>query len=158
MVKRVVRPRLGSTLGFSQPLSGFLAFPSFAALFRAATVPGILPSELSPHRDCAPLSRAPGSPAVIHQHAEVHCSFALSPPVSSTPTLSRSCQTPRGGYELPFHEPKFASRLSWAPSSRITPFCQLHLLRSFNPPCESVRNQPELPRSGGRYSLGFTPL
>jgi hypothetical protein len=35
---------LGSALRLSQPLSGFLADPSFAALFRAATVRGILPS------------------------------------------------------------------------------------------------------------------
>ena len=133
-MRRVVRPRLGSALGLSQPLSGFLAVPSFAAVFRAATVPGILPSELSPHRDRVPLSRSLCSPAVIHQHATVHCLSALSPPVSSTPTLSRSCLTPRGGYELPFHGPRPTSRLLWAPSSRITAFCQLHLLRSFDPP------------------------
>jgi len=132
-VRRVVRPRLGSALGFSQPLSGFPAVPSFAAMFRAATVPGILPSESSPHRDRVPLSRPLCSPAVIHQHAAVHCPSALSPPISSTPTLSRSCLTPSGGYELPFHGPRPTSRLLWAPSSRITTFCQLHLLRSVDP-------------------------
>ena len=69
MVKRVVRPRLGSALGFSQPLSGFLAVPSFAALFRAATVPGILPSERSPHRDQRTPLEAACSLAVIHRRA-----------------------------------------------------------------------------------------
>jgi hypothetical protein len=103
-------------------------------VFRAATVPGILPSELSPHRDRVPLSRSLCSPAVIHQHAAVHCLCALSPPISSTPTLSRSRLTPSGGYERPFHGPRPTSRLLWAPSSRITTFCQLHLLRSFDPP------------------------
>jgi len=49
--------RLGSALRFSQPLSGFLASSSFAALFHAATVRGVLPSESSPHRDRVPLSR-----------------------------------------------------------------------------------------------------
>jgi hypothetical protein len=144
-VRRVVRPRLGSALGFSQPLSGFLAVPSFAAMFRAATVPGILPSELSPRRDRVPLSRPPCSPAVIHQHAIVHRLCALSPPVSSTPTLTRSCLSPRDGYELPFHGPRPASRLLWAPSSRITTFCQLHLLRSFPPPTSPFSTSPGCP-------------
>jgi hypothetical protein len=93
-MRRAVRPRLGSALGFSQPLSGFLARLSFAALFRAATVPGILPSERSPHRDRAPLSRPLGSPAVIHRRARVYRSCALSPLVSPTPTLSRSRLAP----------------------------------------------------------------
>jgi hypothetical protein len=58
LVERVVHARPGSALRLSQPLSGFLATPSFAALFHAATVPGISPSECSPHRNRAPL---PGS-------------------------------------------------------------------------------------------------
>jgi hypothetical protein len=86
-MKRVVRPRLGSALGFSQPPSGFLARPSFAALFRAATVPGILPLEHSPCKDRAPLSRPLCFPAVIHPRAEPYCPSALSPPVSPTPAL-----------------------------------------------------------------------
>jgi len=48
---------LGSTLRLSQPLSGFLACSSFTALFRAATVRGVLLSEVSPHKNRAPLSR-----------------------------------------------------------------------------------------------------
>jgi len=69
-MKRVVRPHFGSALGFSQPLSGFLTHPSFAALFRAATIPGIPPLEPSPREDRAPLSRPLCSLAVIHQRAE----------------------------------------------------------------------------------------
>jgi len=38
----------GSALRFFEPLSGFLADPSFVALFHATTVPGIPPSETSP--------------------------------------------------------------------------------------------------------------
>jgi len=94
MVRRAVRSRLGSALGLSQPLSGFLAHPNSAALFRAAAVPGILPSELSPRRDRAPLSRPLGSLAVIHRRAWVYRSCALSPLVSPTPTLSRSRLAP----------------------------------------------------------------
>jgi len=52
-----VTPRPGSAPRLSQPLSGFLADPKFAALFHAAAVRGYLPSELSPRRDRAPLSR-----------------------------------------------------------------------------------------------------
>jgi len=93
-MRRAVTSRPGSARRLSQPLSGFLANPSFAALFHAATVPGILPSECSPRRDRAPLSRPLGSPAVIHQPAGVHCPSALSPLVSPTPTLSRGRLTP----------------------------------------------------------------
>jgi hypothetical protein len=50
-------PHPGSALRFSQPLSGFLASSSSTALFRAAAVPGRLPSERSPRKDRAPLSR-----------------------------------------------------------------------------------------------------
>ena len=44
----VVQPHLGSAHRFSQPLSGFLAHPGFAALFRAAAVPGIPPFRAFP--------------------------------------------------------------------------------------------------------------
>jgi hypothetical protein len=51
-----IRPsRCGSALRFSRPLSGFLAGPGSAALFRAAAARGVLPSE-----HCSSLgSRAP---------------------------------------------------------------------------------------------------
>jgi hypothetical protein len=72
-MERVVHAHPGSALRLSQPLSGFLATPSFAALFHAATVPRIFPSESSPHRNRAPL---PGSlvlpygypPSVLRRH------------------------------------------------------------------------------------------
>jgi hypothetical protein len=82
---------------------------------------------------------------------------ALSPPLSSTPTLSRSCLTPRGGYELPFHEPRPASRLLWAPSSRITPFCQLRLLRSFDPSANPFSASSGCPVLAADALLGFFP-
>jgi hypothetical protein len=68
-VRRAVHSRFGSALRFSQPLSGFLADPSFAALFHAATVPWILPSEFFPRKDRVPLSRPLCFPAVIHRRA-----------------------------------------------------------------------------------------
>jgi len=52
------KPTPGSALRFFQPPSGFPADPSFAALFHAATVPGVPLSECSPRRKLYPLSRA----------------------------------------------------------------------------------------------------
>jgi hypothetical protein len=49
--RRVVQPRLGSAHRFSQPLSGFLAHLGFAALFHAATVPGIPPFRAFPSQE-----------------------------------------------------------------------------------------------------------
>jgi len=60
-------PHLGSALRFSQPLSGFLASSSFVALFHATAVPGIPPSESSPRKNRAPLSRPLCSHVVIHR-------------------------------------------------------------------------------------------
>ena len=64
----------GSALRFSQPLSGFLASSSSTALFRAATVPGLPPSEPSPREDRVPLSRL------------------LAPPRSSTGVRERTAR------------------------------------------------------------------
>jgi hypothetical protein len=50
-------------------------------------------------------------------------------------------------YELPFHEPKSASRSSWAPFNRTVSFRQLRLLRSVYPLCKSVHDHAELPRN-----------
>jgi len=74
----------GSALRFSQPLSGFLAHPSFAALFHAAAIPGIRPSELSPRRNRAPLS---GSLAPLQSSTAClgRAARTLSPAVSPTP-------------------------------------------------------------------------
>jgi hypothetical protein len=62
-------------------------------------------------------------------------SWTLSPPVSPTPTLSRSCLVPPDDYGLPFHAPKHASRSPWtqatelARSASFTHFEALILLR-----------------------------
>jgi hypothetical protein len=70
----------------------------------------------------------------------------LSPPLSPTPTPSRSCLVSCADYGLPFHAPKHASRLSWVQTTELvrsasfTHFEALILLR--------VRShQPELPRT-----------
>jgi hypothetical protein len=71
----------GSALGLSQPLSGFLASPSCAALFHAAAAHGLFPSESSPHKGRAPLSR-PLAPLQLSTDFTARASRALSPLVS----------------------------------------------------------------------------
>jgi len=157
-MKRAVRSRSGSTLGFSQPLSGFLARPSFAALFRAATVPGILPLELSPRKDRAPLSRPLCSPAVIHQRAEPYCPSALSSPVSPTPALLT--QLPGSPERL--WTPFFTNRslLPGCPGLRAAESIHSASFTDFEAsiPSRIRLHQSELPRPGDRYSWVSSPL
>jgi len=157
-MKRAVLSRFGSTLGFSQPLSGFLARPCFATLFRAATVPGILPLERSPRKDRAPLSRPLCFPAVSHHRAEPRCPSALLPPVSPTPALLTQSPGSPSRYRHPFHEPKLASRLSWTPRSGIDSFRQLHRLRSLYPLTNPFATSPSCPDLAADTLLGFVFL
>jgi len=95
----------------SVPLSGFLN-PSavswlnlrFAALFRAATVPGISLQSFPLVRIARP-SQDPPAPAVIHPRAVTHC-LRLLPTVSPTPTLSRARLASPINYGHPFHRPE----------------------------------------------------
>jgi len=120
-MRRAIRSHLGSAHRLSQPPSGFLAVLSFEALFRASTVPGILPLEHSLRTDRAPLSRPLCFLAVIHPRAETCCPSALSPPFSPTSTLSRSCLDPTGDYGRSFHKPKLATCSPWTPRNRTVP-------------------------------------
>jgi len=156
-VRRAVHSRLGSAHRFSQPLSGFLADPSFAALFRAATVPGISPFRVFPSRR----SRAPLEAALLPCRYPPACVSellaSLSPPLSPTPTLSRSCLDPRGSYGLPFHEPKSASRSPWAMSNGTATSRRLHRLRSFYPSASPFLPRPGCPDLAADPLLGFFP-
>jgi hypothetical protein len=58
-----------------------------------STVPGILPSELVPHEDRAPLS-GPLAPLQLSTGVPGRAERRLSPPVSPTSTLSRGCLDP----------------------------------------------------------------
>jgi hypothetical protein len=156
-MRRAVHSRLGSALRFSQPLSGFLADPSFAALFRAATVPGIPPSECSPRKDRAPLSRPPCIPCRYQPSCVSVPPASLLPLVSPTPTPSRSCLDPHSGYRFPFHEPKSTSRLPWATSDGTTTFRQLHRLRSLDPSASPFLTKPGCPDLAADPLLGFFP-
>jgi hypothetical protein len=122
----------GSALRFSQPLSGFLAYPSFVALFRATTVPRILPSELFPHKDRVSLSRSlvplQLSTCVLKRAVRCLITTSFTDVHAFTRLPGSSCD-----YGLPFHEPRSASWLSWASLSGTASFHQLHLLRNFLP-------------------------
>jgi hypothetical protein len=114
-VKGAVRSPLGSALGFSQPLSGFLAGLSFAALFHAATVTGTLPLELSPHKDRLPLSR-------------LHAPLQLF-----TGVLKRTARLP---YRHRFHRlPRFHA-VAWIPPETMD---ALFTNRSSLPSCPGLR-------------------
>jgi len=91
----------GSALRLSQPLSGFLASPGFAALFRAATVREIYSFRAFPSRESRTPLGAVCSLAVIHQR-----SWTNSP----------------SPYPRPFHRrPRFHA-VAWIPGRLWLPF------------------------------------
>jgi len=150
-------PRPGSARRLSQPHSGFQANPSFAALFRAATVPGILPSECSPRRSRAPLS---GPLASLQLSTDV-LNRAARDLITARFTDSHAFTQLPGSpddYELPFVAPE--GTLPGHPGSQppepirsasFTCFEAFFLLR--------VRSHwIRLPLTSGRSSLGFRPL
>jgi hypothetical protein len=156
-VRRAVRSRLGSALRFSQPLSGFLAHPGFVALFRATAVPGILPSELFPHGDRAPLSR-PLASLQLSTGVQLRAGPGRSPLVSPTSTLARGCPVPRTTMDLSFGAPRRTSRA-------VPGFGSADSLRSASFTCFEALIPPRdrtryfgLPLRPGRDSPGFLPL
>jgi hypothetical protein len=152
----------GCSIPAPVPLSGFLnlsavsASSSSTALFRAATVPGLLPSEPSPHRDRVPLSR-PLAP--LRSSTDV-----LDAPPSSPchhrfprrPRFRRSCLVPPATMGS-----LFTSRgpLPGRPGQMNVahPFRQLHPLRSFAPPVSPFAPSPGCPGWAAAALLGFIP-
>jgi hypothetical protein len=125
-------------------------------LFRAAVVRGLLPTELSPCMDRAPLSR-PLAPVWlvtgVLERTHWRLIGARFPDVHAYAQLPGSPDT----YELPFphaetHFPVALDPCEWnrsvPPASSTSKPCS---------PCKSVRKRPELPRAAGRYSLGLVP-
>lgn len=123
-------------------------------MFRAATVPGIPPSELSPRKNRVPLSR-PLAPLQLSTGVQECTVLRL---ITSGFTDSHAFAQLPGSpsdYELPFDEPKLASRSFWARDSGITPFRQLHLLRSFTPLANPFATTLGCPSAVGRCSPGL---
>jgi hypothetical protein len=136
----------GSARRFSQPLSGFLANPSFAALFHAATVPGIPPSELSPRRGRLPLSGQLGFPAVIHRRAETRRPTPCRPWFHRRPRRSASAWIPQRLWApFPPAEARFPVPLGAEPRDRLVPPASPTSKRPSL--FESVRDRSESPRS-----------
>jgi len=154
----VVPSHLGSALRFSQPLSGFPAHPSFVALFRATTVPGILPSELFPREDRLPLSR-PLAPLQLSTDVLKRADRRLvAAGFTDVHAFTRLPGFPTD-YGLPFHErevrfpvvPGFAQRNRFVPPA--SPTSELFS------PRETVPTTLGCPSAAGRDSPGFcTPL
>jgi hypothetical protein len=77
---RCVTSDSGSALRLSQPLSGFLAGPGFAAFFRAATVPGISPFRVFPSQKIACLSRDSLAPLQLSTSVQSRTTVGLVAP------------------------------------------------------------------------------
>jgi hypothetical protein len=105
-----------------------------------------------------PLSRSPGFHAVIHRRAETHCSIPFT---ACFPDFHAFTQLPGSSddYGFPFHALVHASWSPWGSGSETAPFRQLHLLRSFTPSCESVRNWIGFPLTNWPIlSWAYAPL
>jgi hypothetical protein len=157
-LRRLVTPASVPLSGFD-PLSGFAASQSFAAVFHAATVPGIPPFRVFPRwRSLTPLeaARLPCSYPPVCWGARLE-PFAAGFPDSQRFGASCLVPPPTMGF-LSAHR----SALPGLPGSRAcgtAPFRQLHLLRSFTPSCESVRNWIGFPlTSRPILSWDFAPL
>jgi len=156
-VRWAVLSHLGSAHRLSQPLSGFLAGPSFVALFRATTVPGILPSEHFPHKDRGPLSR-PLAPLQLSTSV-LKCAGAwpFAPGFTDVHAFTRLPGSP-DDYGRPFGRPRPASRLPRARAQRnhlVPPASPTSRLSS---PCKTVPVTPGCPSAPGRDSRGFFPF
>jgi hypothetical protein len=139
------------------PLSGFLADSSFAAVFHAATVRGVLPAEVSPRGNRAPLSRPLLLPCGHPPTCWNAASRTLSPSVSPTPTLLTQLPGFPDDYGFPFHAPRRASRSPWIQAAEPLRSASFIRFEAFILPRVRSR-RPELPRAVGRSSLGFLPL
>jgi hypothetical protein len=115
------------------PLSGFLAGPSFAALFHAATVRGILPSECSPHRNRAPLSGPPAPLRLSTNVLERSFPDLIAAGFPDSHAFDAVAWLPRRLW-APFSRAETRFPVTLGPSRRTTPFRQLHPLRSLDPP------------------------
>jgi hypothetical protein len=82
-------------------------------------------------------------------------SRVLSPPVSPTPTLSRSCLVPSDNYGLPFTRTEVRFPVVLDPSDGTRPFRQLHPLRSLDPPASPYASTRVAPNPRAAPLLGF---
>jgi hypothetical protein len=151
-------PTPGSALRLSQPLSGFPASPSFAALFHAAAVRDSpfrgFPSQESrapPRAASAPLRSSTDVPNG-HRPRLVTAGFLDARALGAVAGLPRRLWAPFS---------RTREHASWSPWTRTTEpilFRPLHPLRSLDPPANPFALRPGRPERSGRSSPGFAPL
>ena len=88
----------GSALGLSQPLNGFLAGTSSTGLFHPATVRRLSPSEVSPRKNRAPLSRPP-APLRLSTNLRDVSLACLHSAFTDSHARKRSCLDPHRSYD-----------------------------------------------------------
>jgi hypothetical protein len=132
-VRQAVHAHLGSALRLFQPLSGFRFDQVPRPYFMPQPFLDCLPSEHSPRRGRAPLSRPLLLPCSCPPCPGDASPATLLPPVSPTPTFERSrLDPPRTiGSLFTRSKPRFPVTLGRRQRSHL--LCQLHLLRSFDP-------------------------
>jgi len=149
----------GSALRFSQPHSGFLAGTNATGLFRPATVPRLSPSEVSPRKNRAPLSR-PLAP--LRSSTDFLRRTARWPYVrgfTDSHALKRSCLDPtRATTAFPLAlATDQVPGLARAHERRIRPIRPLHPLRSLTPPASPFTRHPSCPERTADPLLVFCP-
>jgi len=141
------------------PLTGFLnpsavsADRIFAALFRAATVPGISLQRF-PLAESAHPSRGHCSPAVIHPPAKTRRLRLITDRFTDSHARAQLPGSP-ADYELPFRLPRRADLLvTLGLAGEPALFSELHLLRSFLPPASPFSTDASCPTAAADTLLG----
>jgi hypothetical protein len=117
---------------------------------------GPFPSEPSPRRDRAPLSR-PLASLQSSTRVQDRASRGL---VTGGFTDARAHARWPGSpadYGLPFGAPKRASRSPWTTTDGLAPYRRLHLLRSFLPPADPFTSTGVAPTRRPLLSWAFAP-
>jgi hypothetical protein len=120
-------------------------------------VPGILPLELSPRKDRAPLSRPLGFPAVIHRRAEPHYPRRIATRFTDSRALDAVAWIPERLW-TPFPQAKTCFPVVLDSSSGIDSFRQLHRLRSVSPLTNPFATNPGCPDLAADALVGFFPF
>jgi len=118
-------------------------------------VPGILPLELSPRKDRAPLSRPLCSPAVIHPRAEPRCPSLVTARFTDARALGAVAWIPERLW-TPFSRAEARFPFVLGSHSGTDPFRRLHRLRSFSPLTSPFATSPGCPVLAADALLGFS--
>jgi hypothetical protein len=157
IMKRAVHSRLGSALRLSQPLSGFLATPGLRGLVSCRNRSWDLPPECSPRKDRR-ASRRRLAPLPLSTRLPWRAALVLSPLVSPTPTLSRSCLVPPATMSSLSTCPKARFPVALDSNSETALYSALHRLRSLDPLTNPFAIDSSCPSPTADTLLGFSPL